>query len=405
MIPRLNISFPLNRQWCYWFGKQYKPNKGEYLLNHARTGIVMALRAALPKGGRVGVVAYNCHTVANMVVNAGCKPFFMDVTENLRIDVESVPEDLDAIVVTNLFGIRNDVGAIRKRCPGAVVIVDNAHGYGLLVEGDFTVYSINQGKFPALGPGGILVVSQKFPTIDQKFYIEENSENIGKNNKNNNDYITPKEESEPIGISSNNLDPKSAQKQAFGQPSAQSCSDTLTDSSEKNSQKISKNIIASIEEQYAALPGYGFIAQVKLFAQMMVKAVAYSRCMYWLTMKMKKSSNPKVHQEVVMCKMAPGVSRLYNAWLPNAKAEIAKQKRNSEKIDGAFYGDNAFMAIVRTDDPAALKAEYAAKGVETETHFKNAITWTEQFGYRRGFCPKAEELTKKLLMIPTYRAI
>lgn len=329
MKPRLNIEFPIKRQWCYWFGKQYEHREGEYLLNHARTGIVMALRAALPKGGRVGVVAYNCHTVANTVVNAGCEPFFVDVTEDLRIDVESVPVNLDAIVVTNLFGIRNDVEAIRKRCPGAIIIVDNAHGYGLPVEGDFTVYSINQGKFPALGEGGILVVSQKLPTMLQKL----------------------------------------------------------------------------IAEQYAELLGYGFIAQVKLFAQMMMKAIAYSRCMYWLTMKMKKSSNPKVHQEVVMRKMAPGVSRLYKAALPEIPKMIEVQCQNAAKIDGAFYGDNAFMAIVQTEDPMALQKEYAKRGVETATHFKNAITWAEQFGYKRGSCPKAEELTTKLLMIPTYKAI
>lgn len=333
MIPRLNISFPIKRQWCYWFGKPYEPQKGEYLLNHARTGIVMALHAALPKGGRVGVVAYNCHTVANAVVNAGCAPFFVDMTEELKIDIESVPVDLDAIVVTNLFGIRNDVAAIRKRCPGAIIIVDNAHGYGLPVEGDFTVYSINQGKFPALGEGGILVVSQKLPTMLQK----------------------------------------------------------------------------SIAEQYAALPGYGFIAQVKLFCSMLIKAIAYSRCMYWLTMKMKKSSNPKVHQKVVMRKMAPGVSRLYKAALPKIPKMIEVQCLNAEEIGKwsmvngkCFAGDNAFMAVVRTDDPAALQKQYAERGVETATHFKNAINWAEQFGYKRGSCPKAEYLVEHLLMVPTY---
>ena len=329
MKPRLDIQFPLRRQIQFWFGKQYEPKQGEYLVNHARTGIVMALRAALPKGGRVGVVAYNCHTVANAVVNAGCTPFFVDVTEDLRINVESVPVDMDAIVVTNLFGIRNDVEAIRKRCPGAVVIVDNAHGYGLPAEGDFTVNSINQGKFPALGCGGILVVSQKLPTMLQK----------------------------------------------------------------------------SIAEQYAALPGNGFIAQVKLFAQMLVKAIAYSRCMYWLTMKMKKKANPEVHEKVAMRKMAKGVRRLYQAWLPKVESEIAKQRQNAAQIDGAFYGDNAFMAIVKCDDPEELQKQYASRGIETATHFKNAITWAKEFGYKEGSCPKAEELTKKLLMIPTYTRV
>ena len=53
--------------------------------------------------------------------------------------------------------------------------------------------------------------------------------------------LTKKEESEPIGISSNNHDPKSAQEQALGQPSAQFCSVSLVHSSEKNNSKNAKN--------------------------------------------------------------------------------------------------------------------------------------------------------------------
>ena len=325
MKPRLDIQFPLKRQWLYWHGEEYIPRKGEYLLNHARTGIVMALRATLPNGGRVGVVVYNCHTVANAVVNAGCVPAFMDVTEKLTIDVESVPENLDAIVVTNLFGIRNDIAAIRKRCPSAIIIVDNAHGYGLPAEGDFTVYSINQGKFPALGKGGSLYANEEWRL--------------------------------------------------------------------------------KIDDLYAQLPTYSKLAQIKLFVQMMVKAIAYSRYMYWLTMKMKKNTKPKIHEKVTMRKMASGVRRLYNAWLPSAEDEIDKQRRNAEKMDGAFFGGNAFMAIVKCDNPEVLKTAYAAKDIETETHFKHTIEWAKEFGYMKGTCPNAEYLTQHLLMIPTYTSI
>ena len=336
MIPRLDIQFPLKRQWQFWFGKQYEPREGEYLLNHARTGIVMALRATLPKGGRVGVVTYNCHTVANAIVNAGCTPVFVDVTDDLRIDIESVSTDLDAIVVTNLFGIRNDISAIRAKCPRAIIIVDNAHGYGLLAEGDFTVYSINQGKFPALGEGGILIVK-----------------------------------SEELRVKS------------------------------------------LIEGLYTQLPSYGFVAQVKLFCSMLIKAIAYSPCFYWLTMKMKKSSNAKVHQPVLMKQMAPGVRRLYQSWLPAAETEIDKQKRNAvltrerlkELKTESLIGDNAFMLIARCENPKELKDWFSARGVETETHFKYAIDWATEFGYIPGSCPKAEELTKHLLMIPTYKRI
>lgn len=336
MIPRLDIRFTLRRQWRYWFGEQYEAAPGEYLLNHARTGIVMALHAALPKGGKVGVVAYNCHTVANAVANAGCTPVFVDVTEDLRIDIASVPRDLDAIVVTNLFGIRNDVEAIRKRCPNAIIIVDNAHGYGLPVEGDFTVYSINQGKFPALGEGGILKV--------------------------NGDRLSVK---------------------------------------------------GKMDDLYSKLPTYGKLAQVKLFVQMWVKAVAYSSLCYWFVRKLKKSSNPQVRQHVSLRQMDPGVRRLYKAWLPTAEQEIAKQRQNalvmSERLKElkieSLIGDNAFMLIAKTQDPAALQNWFAKRGVETETHFARCIEWATEFGYQLGSCPTAERLSKQLLMIPTYRQI
>ena len=172
MIPRLNISFPCRSQRAFWFGNIYIPRMGEYLLNHARSGILMALRSALPQGGRVGVVAYNCYTVANAVVEAGCTPVFVDVTEDLHIDIAHLAkQDMDALVVTNLFGIRNDIDAIRSALPDAILIVDNAHGYGLPLEGDFTVYSINQGKFPALGEGGVLKVNneQYLAKIQQQY--------------------------------------------------------------------------------------------------------------------------------------------------------------------------------------------------------------------------------------------
>ena len=174
MIPRLQISFPIRYQKVFCLGQEYLAAQGEYLLNHARTGIIMALRAALPNGGRVGVVAYNCHTVANAIVETGCTPVFVDVTEDLHVDLQHLTTlKLDAIVVTNLFSIHNDIDAIRKAQPNAIIIVDNAHGYGLPAEGDFTVYSINQGKLPALGAGGLLWVNNAIyqAIIEQQYAV------------------------------------------------------------------------------------------------------------------------------------------------------------------------------------------------------------------------------------------
>jgi len=90
--------------------------------------------------------------------------------------------------------------------------------------------------------------------------LAEAVEILEENNKNNientdNTIITKKEESEPIGISSNNFDPKSAQEQALGQPSAQSCSVSLVDSSEKNNSKNAKNDHADSKIEIVEMKG------------------------------------------------------------------------------------------------------------------------------------------------------
>lgn len=327
----------MKNQWAFCFGQAYAPAKGEYLLNHARSGIVMALRAALPDGGRVGVVAYNCHTVANAVVESGCTPTFVDVTEDLHMDVQHLAIlQLDAIVVTNLFGIHNDIAAIRAAQPNAIIIVDNAHGYGLPAEGDFTVYSINQGKMPALGAGGLLWVN-------------------------------------------------------------------------------AEQYMASIKQQYAALPSYSKSQEMKLFITMLAKAWMHIPWIYGLLTRRMKTHRGKIacREAVVLRRMAQGVSRMYQQALPTIDNLITQQKAHAQHIvdtlmskglaDRVWYGDNAFMAIARTKDIIGLSKYLAERGVESATHFARAIEWAKQFGYTEGQCPMTEKLTKELIMIPTYK--
>lgn len=339
MIPRLHISFSIKNQFAYWLKSSYSPKKGEYLFNHARSGILMALKVALPNSGRVGLVAYNCHTVANAIVQAGCTPVFIDVTEDLRLNVQSLYRlKLDALVLTNLFGIRNDIDTIRSIIGHIPLIVDNAHGFGLPPEGDFTVYSINQGKFPALGEGGVLYVNNPI-------YIKQ------------------------------------------------------------------------IDMQYAKLKDYSILEELKLFITMLLKAVMHRPLIYLLLTHPVKQKRKKVlyRENIVIHRMAKGVSRMYKNVLPLIKNMILDQKYNAQNtiehltqkqmIQRAWYGENAFMLIVECPNPSELQLYMARNGVETATHFVKALDWAKEFGYVNGECPMTELLTQKLLMIPTYRKI
>lgn len=337
IIPRLHINFSLQYQFAFWKGIEQTPQAGEYLLNHARTGILMALRATLPAGGRVGVIAYNCHTVANAIEQSGCTPVFVDVTDDLHVDLQHLASlHLDALVLTNLFGIHNDIDAVRQALSNVPIIVDNAHGYGLPDEGDFCVYSINQGKFPSLGEGGILYVNNPA-------YAE------------------------------------------------------------------------NIQAQYRQLKGYSIVQEAKLYLTMLLKAWMHTPWIYRaLTLRLKQKRQPVAcREQVVLKRMAKGVSRMYHHALPTIVQEITLQQHNAQIIaehllkqkwaERAFYGENAFMLIAQTQEPEALQNHFAQHGIETATHFSRAIEWAREFGYTPGTCPMAEQLTKKLIMIPTYK--
>lgn len=335
-IPRLHIGFPCKHQLAFCCGVEHIPDLGEYLFNYARSGIVMALRAALPAGGRVGVLAYNCHTVANAVEQSGCIPVFVEVTEDLHVDLQYLSRlQLDALVLTNLFGIHNDIIAVRQIIGSLPIIVDNAHGYGLPIEGDFTVYSINQGKFPALGEGGILYVNNPA-------YAE------------------------------------------------------------------------TIHAQYDILKGYSLAQETKLYLTMLIKALMHIPWIYQaLTLRVKqKRHSVNCRSEIVLKRMAKGVSRIYQRALPTIPQEITQQQSNAQSlveqlrenhlVKRMWYGDNAFMLIVETDEPEQLKNYFSQRGIETATHFAKTIEWAKEFGYTTGECIMAEQLTKKLVMIPTY---
>lgn len=340
MIPRLEIRFPLSEQWRFLFGKPYVPDRNEFLLNHARSGILLALKAAgLPAGSKVGVMVYNCHTVMNAVEQAGCRPVFLDVTDRLRLDLEDLwakKEDLSAVVVSHLFGIVSDVKTIKERFPELIVIEDCAHAYGLSdLYGDFAVFSIGQGKLPSIGDGGILRVL-KDGYLDRVVSL----------------YST-------------------LPGYSFIQSAMLFL--RLRVMSWMYSPSVYGWITLPIKKKRGVPPG-----KEPILPQRMCRGVS---AIY-------------AEKRDRVCEMI--ASRKKNA--SDLLAGLPDGESHAE------LGENAFMLVLSCDDPARMKEHFRRRGVETDTHFAHSITWAGSFGYVPGTCPHAESLINHLLMIPTYRS-
>ena len=339
MKPRLEIRFSALQQFRFLLGKPYMPSEGEFLLNHSRSAILLALKSAnLPQGARVGMMVYNCHTVMNAIAQAGCIPVFVDVNDDLTLDFDDLSRKalgLSALVVTHLFGVASDVRRIKEAYPDLLIVEDCAHASGIdNLYGDFATFSIGQGKLPSIGDGGVLQVRNE-------------------------------------------------------------------------------RYKASVARLHENLPEYTRTQGAKLFFGLLAKSLLHSRWVYgWITLPLKQRRKaPSGKETIVMRKMCKGISAVYaseKALLPKVikqrkqRAERMLEDLRHENVTDAIVGQNAFMLVVKCEEPMQLQQVLYRRGIDSATHFSNALVWAKEFGYQQGACPKVERMMNYILMIPTY---
>ena len=340
MKPRLEIRFPMRQQRDYWFGEPYEPKHGEFLLNHARSGIMLALQALdLPAGSHVGVMAYNCHTVFNAIAQAGYSPLFLDITDALKLDIDDLGrkrDSINALLITHLFGIVNDVEDIRNTYPDLPIIEDCAHAFGIPdCHGDFSVFSIGQGKFPSLGDGGIL-------KVNDDSYIEATA----------NLY-------EGLPVCQNRSIPIWAR---------------MVIKSWLYSPCIYTSVIQPLKKRRKTASG--------------VEAITPRRMVEGIS-AMYNAEEQRMPEAVAQRKRSALTTDTILSTTPGVK----------QVLEGSI---NGFMSVALCDDLPMAKKALREKGIEADTHFKHCIDWAKSFGYTEESCPNTESLTHRLLMVPTY---
>lgn len=336
--PRLDIHFNWRQRACYLWGSPYTPNYGEFMLDHGRSAMVLALRSLkLPQGTGVGMMAYNCHTVMNAIEQANCNPVFIDVNEDLTIDVEDLKRKADGmsvLIVTHLFGIVNNVQRIKKEFPTLLIIEDCAHAYGIdHLYGDFVTFSFGQGKLPSLGNGGMLVVN------NDRYYDE-----------------------------------------------VQTIYNQLPSYSPARSFKLFTRIWMNSVLYRPWIYNLFTLPMKRRRSLVSGKEIIEPRIICRGVSAMYASEKGKI----------AGIIKKRINDAEKLAQEISKD------IDRCYVGINAFMLVTWCDNPKMLQIKMSKRKIDTATHFSNAVDWAVEFGYHRGDCPKTEMLINHLLMIPTY---
>lgn len=318
-----------------------------FYTNHARTALRIALTALdLGKGANVGVFIYNCHTVPGAVVKAGYNPVFIDVNDDFTIDtadLEAKVANLDALIVTHLFGLPNDVRYLKKRYPQLPIIEDCAHAFYTFSKGrmlgsvgDMATYSTGKAKFPSVASGGYLRVNNKHYEL--------------------------------------------AVQSAYNALSKPCLVSEL------------KSVCMSLVMALLHKPWlYGFFTLPILKAKTPVDRDE------------QESTMLRTTKRVYLCNKISHIDYLVSQQKTNASIILSGiNNHNSLTISKNVVSSqtNSFMIPCRVGNPQAYVNFAVSRGVEFGRHFANAIMWATHFGYTLGSCPNGEKIVSEVLVIP-----
>lgn len=356
LVPKINAHFPFRdviHAMSALTKKEVELESADlFYLNHARAGLRIALSALmLPKGSKIGISTYNCYTVMNAIREAGHSIVFLDTTDNFTLNLNDLTKkssELDALIVTHLYGLPNDLQEIKKICSKIPVIEDCAHAYlsaspdyktGTI--GDFAVYSVGMGKFPSIGDGGILQVNnhEYLPEVEkevnnlQKYSIFEEIMLIGKLK-----FVSMMHH--PLIYKWISLPNKKKQQKK---------------------QSINSNYLHK-ESKMAKSIKFLYAKKIKDYKNF----------------KQLQQSNAKLIRN--------GLANNKNIILP--------------KID--FELNNCFMLPFLHNDRVDFALKVSEFGVEIAPHFAKSIDWAKEFGYLPGTCVNSEKIAEQILVVPVH---
>jgi len=363
LVPRLNYNYSLRdctnairglsrKQPDYSSLRELFDYGNFFFVNHGRTGLRIALTSlSLRPGSRIGVSAYNCRTVFQAIEAAGHNPVFIDITKDLKLDLSSLEKqgrNLDALIVTHLFGLVNSIDEIRRIVSGIPVIEDCAHAFlsgdynnYAGTEGDFGVFSMGKGKFPSIGDGGIILVNNKKYLDMTRKLTEQLPVNSAPN--------------ELLNITGSILLSVVHNPLAYGiftRPFLKSDGSRQN----RNSSFREKAILKSTLNV--------FLNSIDTYRQSAVQ----------------QEQNARNNLEVLMGFIQP-CPDLY-------------------LISGNKW--NNFMFPVLSDVREMIIDSAERNGYELGRHFSHSVEWAGQYGYMKGDCPVSEYVAENIIAIPTY---
>lgn len=146
-----------------------------FSFNSGRSCLLAALDAiGINKGNEVIIQSFTCNAVINPILKFDAVPVYVDIADDLNIDVSKIEEKITpktkAIIAQHTFGMPCDIETIVALCKkhNLILIEDCAHALGAKINnkycgsfGDLSFFSFGRDKVISSVYGGMLCVNNQ----------------------------------------------------------------------------------------------------------------------------------------------------------------------------------------------------------------------------------------------------
>lgn len=153
--------------------RNYFGFKNAFSFNSGRSSLIAILKAMdIGAGDEVIVQAFTCNAAVNPIIHVGARPVYADIDDNLNISAlevsKKITDKTKAVMIQHTFGYPADIDEIRKICTinKIYLIEDCAHALGTKYKdsfcgsfGDASFFSFGRDKIISSVYGGMVTVN------------------------------------------------------------------------------------------------------------------------------------------------------------------------------------------------------------------------------------------------------
>lgn len=340
--------------------KTYSGKKHVFLFDSGRTSLYFLIKAMDVKSeDEVIIQAFTCSVVPGSIIQAGAKPVYVDIDKTINLDPaklsQAVSSKTKAVIIQHTFGTAANIEGIKKLCDerNIPLVEDLAHGLGGTYQGQ-RLGSFGKAAFFSFGRDKVIsgVWGGALATNDN--YLAERLKTLTSNLPERDIFWTMKQLVYPPFV-------------------------------------------------FLIINSYGFLGMGKIFHFLLRRAHVLSDALSSLE---KSGGTPNTYYSGLPSSLCFIILKQWDKLQAFVDHRRSLAKYYASEFAPVFDSNSSYLRFnLEVDDPDSLRKYARLHNTFLGDWYNSVVAPTgvdlKNFGYILGSCPQAEELSKRIVNLPT----